>query len=148
MESVSGTTGASGSRLTCAGGRCEACAGRQPLRGVAGRQAPPGRGPRLMEGQYERAERWWNPSTACSSLVFSYPTVRTQQSSVPNGVAEVARAFTKLMGAFVTFWDNDAGSKISTERVVRNAQPLRKLLRGRARNLLAQRSRNAVEQLA
>ena len=23
-----------------------------------------------------------------------------------------ARAFTKLMGAFVTFWDNDAGSKI------------------------------------
>ena len=34
------------------------------------------------------------------SLVFSYPTVHTQQSSVPNGVAEhnvtVARAFTKL----------------------------------------------------
>ena len=24
----------------------------------------------------------------------------------------VARAFTKLMGAFVTFWDNHAGSKI------------------------------------
>ena len=24
----------------------------------------------------------------------------------------MARAFTKLMGAFVTFWDNDAGSKI------------------------------------
>ena len=47
------------------------------------------------------------------SLVFSYPTVHTQQSSVPNGVAEhnvtVARAFTKLMGAFVTFWDNDVG---------------------------------------
>ena len=45
------------------------------------------------------------------SLVFSYPTVHTQQSSVPNGVAEhnvtVARAFTKLMGAFVTFWDNE-----------------------------------------
>ena len=45
--------------------------------------------------------------------MFSYPTVHTQQSSVPNGVAEhnvtVARAFTKLMGAFVTFWDNDAG---------------------------------------
>ena len=43
-------------------------------------------------------------------------TVHTQQSSVPNGVAEhnvtVARAFTKLMGACVTFWDNDAGSKI------------------------------------
>ena len=42
--------------------------------------------------------------------------VHTQQSSVPNGVAEhnvtVACAFTKLMGAFVTFWDNDAGSKI------------------------------------
>ena len=50
------------------------------------------------------------------SLVFSYPKLHTQQSSVPNGVAEhnvtVARAFTKLMGAFVTFWDNDAGSKI------------------------------------
>ena len=50
------------------------------------------------------------------SLVFSYPTVHTQQSTVPPGVAEhnvtVARAFTKLMGAFVTFWDNDAGSKI------------------------------------
>ena len=50
------------------------------------------------------------------SLVFSYPTVHTQQSSVLNGVAEhnvtVARAFTKLMGAFLTFWDNDAGSKI------------------------------------
>ena len=46
------------------------------------------------------------------SLVFSYPTVHTQQSSVPNGVAEhnvtVTRTFTKLMGAFVT----DAGSKI------------------------------------
>ena len=41
------------------------------------------------------------------SLVFSYPTVHTQQSTVPPGVAEhnvtVARAFTKLMGAFVTF---------------------------------------------
>ena len=36
------------------------------------------------------------------SLVFSYPTVHTQQSSVPNGVAEhnvtVARAFTDLLG--------------------------------------------------
>ena len=42
------------------------------------------------------------------SLVFSYPTVHTQQSTVPPGVAEhnvtVARAFTKLMGAFVTFF--------------------------------------------
>ena len=50
------------------------------------------------------------------SLVFSYPTAHTQQSTVPPGVAEhnvtVARAFTKLMGAFVTFLDNDAGSKI------------------------------------
>ena len=48
--------------------------------------------------------------------MFSCPTVHTQQFSVPNGVAEhnvtLARAFTKLMGAFVTFWDNDAGSKI------------------------------------
>ena len=35
---------------------------------------------------------------------------------MPPGVAEhnvtVACAFTKFMGAFVTFWDNDAGSKI------------------------------------
>ena len=35
---------------------------------------------------------------------------------VRNGVAEhnvtVARALTKLKGAFVTFWDNDPGSKI------------------------------------
>ena len=30
---------------------------RQPLRGVAGRQAPPGRAPRLMEGQYERVSQ-------------------------------------------------------------------------------------------
>ena len=48
--------------------------------------------------------------------MFSYSTVHTQQSTVPPGVAEhnvtVARAFTKLMGAFVTFWNNDAGSKI------------------------------------
>ena len=48
--------------------------------------------------------------------MFSYPTAHTQQSTVPPGVAEhnvtVARAFTKLMGAFVTFWDNDAGSTI------------------------------------
>ena len=46
-----------------------------------------------------------HPSSSCT--LFSYPTVHTQQSSVPNGVAEhnvtVARAFTKLMGAFVTF---------------------------------------------
>ena len=46
--------------------------------------------------------------------MFSYPTVHTQQSTVPTGVAEhnvtVARAFTKVMGAFVTFWGNDAGS--------------------------------------
>ena len=55
-----------------------------------------------------------------SALVESFNrvllTAHTQQSSVPNGVAEhnvtVARAFTKLMGAFVAFWDNDAGSKI------------------------------------
>ena len=36
----------------------------------------------------------------------------------------------------------------SLNGLIRNAQPLRKLLRGRARNLLAQRSRDAVEQLA
>ena len=49
--------------------------------------------------------------------MFSYFTAHTQQSAVPLGVAEhnvtVARAFTKLMGAFVTFWDNDAGSKMA-----------------------------------
>ena len=44
------------------------------------------------------------------------------------------RAYSRLVGL-----DEDS---------VRNAQPLRKLLRGRARNLLAQRGRDAVEQLA
>ena len=55
-----------------------------------------------------------------SALVESFNRVllsgRSLVSTVPPGVAEhnvtVARAFTKLMGAFVTFWDNDAGSKI------------------------------------
>ena len=28
----------------------------------------------------------------------------------------VARTFTKLMGAFVTFWDNDTGTKIHLRR--------------------------------
>ena len=41
------------------------------------------------------------------SLVFSYPTMHTQVSNVPSGVTShnvtVARAYTKLMGAFVTF---------------------------------------------
>ena len=41
------------------------------------------------------------------SLTFSYPTMNTQVSSVPAGAtthnATVARAFTKLMGAFITF---------------------------------------------
>ena len=41
------------------------------------------------------------------SLTFSYPTMNTQASSVPAGAtthnATVARAFTKLMGALVTF---------------------------------------------
>ena len=46
------------------------------------------------------------------SLVFSYPTVHTQPPGVAEHNVTVARAFTKLMGAFVTFWDNDAGSKI------------------------------------
>ena len=62
------------------------------------------------------AGRVLQPLLSGRSLVFSYPTVHTQQSTVPPGVAEhnvtVARAFTKLMGAFVTFWNNDAGSKI------------------------------------
>ena len=41
------------------------------------------------------------------SLVFSYPTVHTQVTSVPAGSTEfnvtVARAYSKLLGAFVTF---------------------------------------------
>ena len=41
----------------------------------------------------------------------------------PNGVAEhnvtVARAFTKLMGAFVTFWDNDAGPQVQHDGTIR-----------------------------
>ena len=54
--------------------------------------------------------------TLRGSLPGPHVLMHTQQSTVPPGVAEhnvtVARAFTKLMGAFVTFWDNDAGSKI------------------------------------
>ena len=41
------------------------------------------------------------------SLVFSYPAVHTQLTSIPAGSTEfnvtVSRAFTKLLGAFVTF---------------------------------------------
>ena len=58
----------------------------------------------LPQSQSSRAS-----SSSGRSLIFSYPAVHTQH--VPNSVAErnvtVARAFTKLMGAFVTFWDND-----------------------------------------
>ena len=45
------------------------------------------------------------------SLVFAYPTMHTQVSSIPAGSTSfnvtVARAFTKLLGAFVTFRDAD-----------------------------------------
>ena len=41
------------------------------------------------------------------SLVFAYPTMHTQVSSIPAGSTAhnvtVARAFTKLLGAFVSF---------------------------------------------
>ena len=40
-----------------------------------------------------------------------YPTVHTQQSTVPL-CAEHNVTVARAMGAFVTFWDNDAGSKI------------------------------------
>ena len=54
-----------------------------------------------------------------SALVESFNRVLLSgRSLVFNGVAEhnvtVARAFTKLMGVFVTFWD-DAGSKMGQE---------------------------------
>ena len=45
------------------------------------------------------------------SLVFAYPTMHTQVSSIPAGSTShnvtVARAFTKLLGAFVSFRDVD-----------------------------------------
>ena len=45
------------------------------------------------------------------SLVFAYPTMHTQVSSIPAGSTAhnvtVARAFTKLLGAFVSFRDID-----------------------------------------
>ena len=45
------------------------------------------------------------------SLVFAYPTMHTQVSSIPAGSTShnvtVARAFTKLLGAFVSFRDID-----------------------------------------
>ena len=52
------------------------------------------------------------------SLVFGYPTVHTQVTSVPAGSTEfnvtVARAYAKLLGAFVTFRsDNDQSGAAS-----------------------------------
>ena len=45
--------------------------------------------------------------TSGRSLVFSFPTIHTQLSSIPAGSTSynitVARAFTKMLGAFVTF---------------------------------------------
>ena len=45
------------------------------------------------------------------SLVFAYPTMHTQVSSIPAPPARppMARAFTKLLGAFVSFRDIDDG---------------------------------------
>ena len=47
------------------------------------------------------------------SLVFAYPTMHTQVSSIPAGSTShnvtVARAFSKLLGAFVSFRDIDDG---------------------------------------
>ena len=40
------------------------------------------------------------------------PRCRRSSPAVAEHNVTVARAFTKLMGAFVTFWDNDAASKI------------------------------------
>ena len=45
--------------------------------------------------------------TSGRSLIFSFPTMHTQLSSIPAGSTSynitVARAFTKMLGAFVTF---------------------------------------------
>ena len=53
------------------------------------------------------------------SLVFAYPTMHTQVSSIPAGSTSynvtVARAFTKLLGAFVTF--RDTASLLGDPRV-------------------------------
>ena len=54
------------------------------------------------------------------SLVFSYPTMHTQVTSVPAGSvsfnATVARAYTKLMAAFVTFQEDNAANGVTSFR--------------------------------
>ena len=91
------------------------CAVVQERRGApGGSHAEPTSRSRTSESWPPRSSwtrRWSSPSTGRSSQ--EGPSC----SATPRcGVAEhnvtVARAFTKLMGAFVTFWDNDAGSKI------------------------------------
>ena len=71
------------------------------------------------------------------SLVFAYPTMHTQVSSIPAGSTSfnvtVARAFTKLLGAFVTFRDlpppGRAGHDASLRLCLGRGCPVRRLSR-------------------
>ena len=64
------------------------------------------------------------------SLVFAYPTMHTQVSSIPAGSTShnvtVARAFTKLLGAFVSFRDIDDANLggVQQLRAPRRRQPV------------------------
>ena len=61
---------------------------RQPLRGVAGRQAPPG-GPRLMEGQYERVSQsrellYSVPAALCEEIARAATEELAERLSIPD----------------------------------------------------------------
>ena len=63
---------------------------RQPLRGVAGRQAPPAaqRGPRLMEGQYERVSQrellYSVPAALCEEIARAATEELAERLSIPD----------------------------------------------------------------
>ena len=62
------------------------------------------------------------------SLVFAYPTMHTQVSSIPAGSTShnvtVARAFTKLLGAFVSFRDIDDNLGVQQLRAPGRREPV------------------------
>ena len=73
------------------------------------------------------------------SLVFAYPTMHTQVSSIPAGSTShnvtVARAFTKLLGAFVSFLPSNLAFRnfwpVALQVVHRSGKQLAALVHGR-----------------
>ena len=71
--------------------KAEPVQARQPLRGVAGRQAPPAaqRGPRLMEGQYERVSQsrellYSVPAALCEEIACAATEELAERLSIPD----------------------------------------------------------------